>query len=57
MLIVLGDVVDRIIGLELGVDDYVVKFFFLKELEVRICFVLCWVDKNGGNGIFSFGVI
>ena len=33
MLTALGDVADRITGLELGADDYVVKPFSPKELE------------------------
>ena len=36
MLTALGDVADRITGLELGADDYVVKPFSPKELEARI---------------------
>ncbi len=57
MLTALGDVADRITGLELGADDYVVKPFSPKELEARIRSVLRRVDKNGGNGIPSSGVI
>lgn len=30
---------DRVIGLDVGVDDYLIKFFFLKELLVRFCFM------------------
>ena len=40
MLTALGDVADRITGLELGADDYVVKPFSPKELEARIRCVL-----------------
>ena len=36
MLTALGDVADRITGLELGADDYVIKPFSPKELEARI---------------------
>jgi OmpR family response regulator RpaB len=36
MLTALGDVADRITGLELGADDYMVKPFSPKELEARI---------------------
>jgi OmpR family response regulator RpaB len=35
MLTALGDVADRITGLELGADDYVVKPFSPKDLEAR----------------------
>jgi two-component system, OmpR family, response regulator RpaB len=57
MLTALGDVADRITGLELGADDYVVKPFSPKELEARIRSVLRRVDKNGMTGIPSSGVI
>jgi len=50
MLTALGDVADRITGLELGADDYVVKPFSPKELEARIRSVLRRVDKNGASG-------
>jgi OmpR family response regulator RpaB len=56
MLTALGDVADRITGLELGADDYVVKPFSPKELEARIRSVLRRVDTNG-VGIPSSGVI
>lgn len=35
---------DRIVGLRLGVDDYVVKPFSLEEFVVCVDVVLCWVD-------------
>lgn len=57
MLTALGDVADRITGLELGADDYVVKPFSPKELEARIRSVLRRVDKTGMSGIPSSGVI
>jgi two-component system, OmpR family, response regulator RpaB len=57
MLTALGDVADRITGLELGADDYVVKPFSPKELEARIRSVLRRVEKVGTSGIPSSGVI
>lgn len=58
MLTALGDVSDRITGLELGADDYVVKPFSPKELEARIRSVLRRVDKtNITSGIPSSGII
>jgi len=57
MLTALGDVADRITGLELGADDYVVKPFSPKELEARIRSVLRRVSKGGHEGIPSSGVI
>jgi OmpR family response regulator RpaB len=40
ILTALGDVVDRVTGLDLGADDYVIKPFYQKELEARIRAVL-----------------
>nr|QUE29492.1 OmpR [Erythrotrichia foliiformis] len=58
MLTALGDVSDRITGLELGADDYVVKPFSPKELEARIRSVLRRSDKIVSNlGIPNSGVI
>jgi len=57
MLTALGDVADRITGLELGADDYVVKPFSPKELEARIRCVLRRVDKDTVAGIPNSGVI
>jgi OmpR family response regulator RpaB len=58
MLTALGDVADRITGLELGADDYVVKPFSPKELEARIRCVLRRVEKEqGSSGIPNSGVI
>lgn len=57
MLTALGDVADRITGLELGADDYVVKPFSPKELEARIRSVLRRVNKTGAPGIPSSGLI
>ena len=45
MLTALGDISDRVTGLELGADDYVMKPFSLKELEARIRSVLRRADK------------
>jgi len=58
MLTALGDVSDRITGLELGADDYVVKPFSPKELEARIRSVLRRVDKVTINtGIINIGFL
>nr|YP_009420234.1 Ycf27 [Cryptomonas curvata]ASO75722.1 Ycf27 [Cryptomonas curvata] len=63
MLTALGDVADRITGLELGADDYVVKPFSPKELEARIKAILRRVDKiswaaiTANSGIISMGGI
>lgn len=52
MLTALGDVADRITGLELGADDYVVKPFSPKELEARIRSVL----RRTENTVFSTNI-
>ena len=63
MLTALGDVSDRITGLELGADDYVMKPFSPKELEARIRSVLRRVDKLAihqgipNSGVVSLGLI
>ena len=63
MLTALGDVADRIIGLELGADDYVIKPFSPKELEARIKVILRRVEKLSltpnlsTSGILSVGSI
>lgn len=63
MLTALGDVADRITGLELGADDYVTKPFSPKELEARIRSVLRRSEKvqispsNYKSGIVEFGFL
>jgi OmpR family response regulator RpaB len=63
MLTALGDIADRITGLELGADDYVVKPFSPKELEARIKAILRRVEKVSWGtlatnpGIISMGGI
>nr|YP_009395692.1 putative transcriptional regulator OmpR [Vertebrata isogona]ARW64532.1 putative transcriptional regulator OmpR [Vertebrata isogona] len=58
ILTALGDVSDRITGLELGADDYIVKPFSPKELEARIRSVLRRIEKvNINSSIPSSGVI
>lgn len=47
MLTAKGEVFDKVLGLELGADDYVVKPFETKEIVARIKAVLRRV--NGGN--------
>lgn len=43
-----GEETDRILGLELGTDDYVVKPFSPRELVARVRAVLRRVDDRGG---------
>lgn len=44
-LLVFGEIEDRIVGLDVGGDDYLVKFFEMVELKVCIC-VLMWCKLN-----------
>ena len=43
-----GDVVDRIVGLEVGADDYVTKPFDPRELRARVRSVLRRLKSRGG---------
>ena len=53
MLTAKDDVVDKVLGLEMGADDYITKPFSLRELEARIKSVLrrvrTSVGKNGAG--------
>ena len=49
MLTALSEVKDRILGLELGADDYLMKPFSPKELEARIRCVLRRVQSQSGG--------
>lgn len=51
MLTAKDDVVDKVLGLEMGADDYITKPFSLRELEARIKSVLRRVHTSvGTNG-------
>lgn len=41
-----GDIIDKVLGLELGADDYIVKPFDVKEVYARIKAVLRRTDKH-----------
>lgn len=49
MLTAKDDVVDKVLGLEMGADDYITKPFSLRELEARIKSVLRRARKTGGS--------
>ncbi|WP_411675709.1 response regulator transcription factor [Caproicibacter sp.] len=51
MLTAKGEVFDKVLGLELGADDYVVKPFEAKEVVARIKAVLRRLGKNGGESV------
>jgi two-component system alkaline phosphatase synthesis response regulator PhoP len=49
MLTAKDDVVDKVLGLEMGADDYITKPFSLRELEARIKSVLRRIRTGGGT--------
>lgn len=55
MLTAKGDDVDKIIGLELGADDYMAKPFNPRELVARIRAVLRRATATAQTGILKFG--
>ncbi len=57
MLTALSNTADRIIGLELGADDYIAKPFSPRELEARIRSVLRRVNKTSASEIPTSEVV
>jgi DNA-binding response OmpR family regulator len=51
MLTAKGEVFDKVLGLELGADDYVVKPFEAKEVVARIKAVLRRIGKNDSEPV------
>src|SRR4051812_3728442 len=51
MLTARGEETDRIVGLELGADDYIVKPFSAREVAARIRAVL----RRAGDGVYGSG--
>src|SRR6267154_2505791 len=49
MLTAKDDVVDKVLGLEMGADDYITKPFSLRELEARIKTVLRRARNTSGQ--------
>jgi two-component system phosphate regulon response regulator PhoB len=50
MLTARGDEYDRIVGLEVGADDYVVKPFSVREVVLRVTALAKRVGEGGGPG-------
>src|SRR5688572_3104219 len=57
MLTAKGDEVDRIVGLEVGADDYVVKPFSPKELVARVRAVLRRAQPSPEAGALAAGAV
>jgi len=55
MLTARGEVMDRVIGIELGADDYLPKPFEPRELVVRIQSILKRTGNNSHNPTMLFG--
>lgn len=56
MLTAKGEEVDRVVGFELGADDYVVKPFSVRELLLRIDVILRrGASEQPGKGAIDFG--
>ena len=56
MLTAKGETYDKVLGLELGADDYIVKPFETKEVTARIKAVLrrCAVPGEDDKGVYDF---
>jgi two-component system, OmpR family, phosphate regulon response regulator PhoB len=56
-----GEEIDRVVGFELGADDYVVKPFSVRELMLRVDAILRRRDSippsAANEGIFAFGAL
>jgi DNA-binding response OmpR family regulator len=61
MLTAKGQEVDKVVGLELGADDYIVKPFGISELLARIRAALrraaCNSEETRNDGLITFGVV
>lgn len=49
MLTARGDEIDRVVGFEMGADDYIVKPFSMRELMLRIRAIMRRSNQEGGN--------
>lgn len=53
-----GEEIDRVVGFELGADDYMVKPFSVRELLLRIQAILRRVQSEGGQPVaVTFGCL
>ncbi len=52
-----GEEIDRVVGFELGADDYVAKPFSVRELVLRVAAVLRRNCEQPTSSAFEFGVL
>jgi two-component system phosphate regulon response regulator PhoB len=57
MLTAKGEEIDRVIGFELGADDYIVKPFSMRELLLRVQAVLRRATSEEGEATTQFGML
>jgi two-component system phosphate regulon response regulator PhoB len=59
MLTAKGEEIDRVLGFELGADDYIVKPFSVRELLLRVQSVLrrAGSEESGGGETLLFGML
>ncbi len=59
MLTAKGEEIDRVLGFELGADDYIVKPFSVRELLLRVQSVLrrAGTEESGGGEMLQFGML
>ncbi len=57
MLTAKGEEIDRVVGFEVGVDDYVTKPFSVRELLLRIQAILRRGSKEDEKGLLQLGTI
>ncbi|MGC8519374.1 MAG: response regulator transcription factor [Steroidobacteraceae bacterium] len=57
MLTARGEEIDRVVGLEMGADDYLAKPFSPRELVARIRAVLRRMIDTPADGMLSFGAL
>jgi two-component system response regulator CpxR len=57
MLTARGEEIDRVVGLEMGADDYLAKPFSPRELVARIRAVLRRMADTPAGGILAFGTL
>ena len=50
-----GDVIDRVVGLEVGADDYITKPFHVREVVARVRSVLRRAERSAGESTATSG--